>query len=477
MELPQWVLQHKIKGTEVRKFSDNYYLYKVTSKYNPDKKRSQKITQAFLGTITENGLVKTKLERLKEGYVKISVKDYGDIKFIMAQNQDIIDSLKQLFPAWWQQLFVAAYFRFAHQSSLGQIEFLYQNSYISELFKDVKVSDKNYTKCLQEIGTQRINIVEFFKIFSKGCEYILIDSTHAVSLSKYLNINQVGYNSKREFDPQVNIMFIFSTDAQLPVYYRIIAGNIREITAMKLSLQESELRNVVMVGDKGFYSQSNEETLQNEGIHYILPLRRNSNLIDYSPVKQSDKKLFDGYFLYENRIIWYYRKVEEKSSVIGYVDDILKSYEEKDYLTHIENHREGFTIADFHEKQHTFGTIAIKTDLNDKTAQECFSYYKNRGQIETMIDAFKNTLDADRTFMRGEKEMETWMFINYIALLLYYRTLHLLREKKLSKKYSPADILFYLSRIKMLYVHKKWTVSEIPKKTNTLLELLGLQIT
>jgi transposase len=477
MELPTWVLQHKIKGTEIRKFKENYYLYKVTSKYNPEKKRSQKITVAFLGTITENGLIKTKLERLKEGYVKISVKDFGDLKLVLFQNQDIVDVLKELFPSWWQQLFVAAFFRFVRQAPLCQLEFLYQNSYISEIYKDVKVSDKAYTKCLQEVGTQRINIVEFFKKFNKGCQYILIDSTHVMSLSKHLNINQIGYNSKREFEPQVNVMFIFSTDAQMPVYYRIIAGNIREISAMKLSLQESELKNVVLIGDKGFYSSDNEKALQDEGIHYILPLKRNSSLIDYLPVKQIDKKQFDGYFLFEDRIVWYYKKIGEKSTVVVFVDELLKAFEQKDYLTHIENKHEGFTIETYHEKQHTFGTIAIITDLKEKTAQECYNYYKNRGQIETMIDAFKNTIDADRTYMRGEKEMETWMFINYIALLLYYRTLHLLRETKLSKKYSPADILLFLSRIKMLYVHKKWTVSEIPKKTQSILKLLNIPIT
>jgi len=477
MELPEWVIQHKIRGTEVHKKGKNFYLYKVTSKYQPELKRSKKITLGFLGRITENGLIKPKVERIREGLGNISVKDYGDFQFINLQNQDIIEALKVLFPTWWQQIFVAALFRFLHQAPISQFEFLYQNSYVSEIYKDVKVSDKMYTKCLKEVGTQRLSIVEFFKKFNKGCEYVLIDTTHVISLSKQLNINQIGYNSKREFDPQVNVMFIFSTDAQTPVYYRVIAGNIREITAMKLSLQESELQNVVLIGDKGFYSQTNEEELQKEHIHYILPLRRNSSLIDYLPVIQQDKKKYDGFFLYEERVIWYYRRNGEKSDVFVFIDDLLKWNEEKDYLVRLENKREGYNIEEFHQKQHTFGTIAIISDLKDKTAQDCYNYYKSRGQIETMIDAFKNTIDADRTFMRGEKEMETWMFINYIALLFYYRTLHLIHTKELSKKYSPRDILLKLSKIKMLNIHHKWTISEIPKKTFSIIDLLNLTIT
>jgi len=442
MEIPQWALKHKEVGTEIRKFGNNFYLYKVTSKWCPEKKRSQKITEKFLGTITENGLVKTKVEKIKEGYTNITVKDFGDFQLVYFQNQDIIEALKELFPQWWQQIFIAATFRFLYQSTIKQIDFQYQTSYISEILKDVKVSDKTYTKCLKEVGYQRNTIVEFFKKFKQGSQYVLIDTTHVVSLSKLLNINQVGYNSKREFEPQINLMFIFSTDTQMPVYYRIIPGNIREIKAMKLSLKESELKNVILIGDKGFYSQSNEEELLSEGLHYILPLRRNSTLIDYDIVKQNTKKQFDGYFLYEDRIIWHYRKsINENSDVIVYVDEQLKFYEEKDYLQRIENKYQGYTIDEFHEKQHTFGTIAIISDLKNETSQKCFNYYKNRVQIETMFDAFKNIIDADRTYMRGEKEMETWMFINYIALLFYYRTLRLLNEKDLSKKYSPKDVL------------------------------------
>lgn len=41
MEIPQWALKHKVLGTEIRKFGNNFYLYKVTSKWNHKKKRSQ----------------------------------------------------------------------------------------------------------------------------------------------------------------------------------------------------------------------------------------------------------------------------------------------------------------------------------------------------------------------------------------------------------------------------------------------------
>ena len=55
---PEWALKHKTKGTELRLINGTYYLYKITSKWNPEKKRSQKITLGLLGKITqESGFI------------------------------------------------------------------------------------------------------------------------------------------------------------------------------------------------------------------------------------------------------------------------------------------------------------------------------------------------------------------------------------------------------------------------------------
>ncbi|HEY9206201.1 MAG TPA: IS1634 family transposase, partial [Candidatus Methanoperedens sp.] len=49
MNHPDWVLKHKTKGTEIRKLGKYYYLYKIRSEYDKEKKRAKKITEKFLG--------------------------------------------------------------------------------------------------------------------------------------------------------------------------------------------------------------------------------------------------------------------------------------------------------------------------------------------------------------------------------------------------------------------------------------------
>ena len=51
---PHWGLEHKKKGTEIRKIAGQYYLYQVTSKWDPVKKRPRKTTLGLIGAIKKD---------------------------------------------------------------------------------------------------------------------------------------------------------------------------------------------------------------------------------------------------------------------------------------------------------------------------------------------------------------------------------------------------------------------------------------
>ena len=42
--LPDWVMKYKKKGVDTRKSGDHYYAYEMTSRWNREKKRADKIT-------------------------------------------------------------------------------------------------------------------------------------------------------------------------------------------------------------------------------------------------------------------------------------------------------------------------------------------------------------------------------------------------------------------------------------------------
>jgi transposase len=477
---PNWATKHKRKGTELRLINGNYYLYEVTSKWDPDKKRPKKITGRIVGRITEeSGFIesdKAKLRKRELTVSRLAVKEYGITALIDSHFSEYKVLLKKYFPAHWQAIMGLTYGRLAYHSPMKNMEYHYYHSYLSELYPDLPLSPKALTSLLREVGVQRPQIASFFKEFSKAHDNILFDGTDLLSRSKKMDIPKLSKSKKGAFDSLVNIMFVFSVGLQLPVYYRITPGNIKDIKAFKLCLDESQIKDAVIIADKGFYSERNIEQLKAERLEFIIPLRRNNKHIHYESIKSADKKNFDGFFKYEGRIIWFYSINVGSEKVNVYLDEELKAEEVKDYLNRTESLPEEYDMETFHEKQHAFGTIALMHN-GSRSQEEVYLNYKARGQVEGMIDVFKNIVEADSSHMQNEQALEAWMFINFIALHWYYRIYHLLVANGLSKKYSPMDLILFLKEIRKVKINDQWYNAEITAKTGELLNKIGVHIT
>ncbi|MEM3333994.1 MAG: hypothetical protein QW745_07305 [Thermoplasmata archaeon] len=72
---------------------------------------------------------------------------------------------------------------------------------------------------------------------------------------------------------------------------------------------------------------------------------------------------------------------------------------------------------------------------------------KTKVNIQQLFDTFKNVLETDRSYMIDDYELEEWMLVNFVSILLYYKVYNILRTKKMLKDYSPKDVLLHLSRI------------------------------
>lgn len=473
MAHPDWVLKHKTKGTEIRKLGNYYYLYKIRSEYDKEKKRAKKITEKFLGKITEEGLIKPKHERIIESQKNISIKEFGASQFIAKESNDIIQNLKEVFPDTWKEIFTFAVFRFFSSSPLKNVQDHYQSSYLSDIILGAKVSPKTLGNMLHTMGQQRALIKKFLSKYIAQNECMAVDLTHIFSHSENVISATLGRNSEQNYLPQINLFLLFSLDRMQPIFYRLVPGSIRDVSSLLLSMEESKVKDIILVGDKGFYSVDNIKELDLKEIRYILPLKRNSQFIDHTPLMHAGKKQFDGHFLFENRVIWQYENIIDGKRIITFLDDRLKVEEERDFLIRVNEGK--LKIEDFHENECKFGTISIVT-RTDMSPQRIFELLKSRVEIEVTFDTFKNVLNADRSYMRDDTSMEGWMFVNFVALLLYYKVYGLLMSRDILTKCSPKDVILHLSRVFNVKIGDNWVISEIPKKTRLLIEKLGIDL-
>lgn len=476
MAYPEWVEKHKKPGTNISCIRGKYYLYEVTSVWNKEKGRAQKKTGQYLGRITEEGLIPPKEKKKQAELTQPAIREYGASSTLYAIGTDIYEHLKDSFPEDASTVFSLAILRIIENCPFKRTAFLYERSFLSEIIPGLQLSSASITGFLKDFGLKREQQVGFMKEYLTDSKYILFDGTNIISDSEGMDINRLGYNSHRQYDPQINLMYAFSTDEHRPGYYRVIPGNIRDIKSFEYSVQELGIHNTVVIADKGFGSEENFELLQNCDLNYIIPLRRNNGHCDRTKLISGNKSSFDGYFLFNGRAIWYYEYTQDNKRFIMYLDETLKAKEERDYLQRLEANTEKHSKEGFMEKQSSFGTIAFHTNLTDDP-KEIYTLYKTRGEIEQSFDFLKNLLDQDHTYLQDKYAVEAWAFINHISLMLVYEIYNRLRAARLLSKYSVRDFIIHLKYIQRIKVNNSWVTGEISSKTQKLLDSMDVHIT
>lgn len=476
---PLWATSHKRPGTELRLIRGKYYLYEYRTVYDKERKRPKKISGKLIGRITEQGLVpsgKRQLELTNEPVVEVnpSCKEFGVSLLVVNTFAKYAAVLQKNFPKHWKSILSIAYCRFVYHCPLKNIPFRLTQSFLPELIGGVPFNEKTSSLVLKTVGGMHDQMLAYMKAFIKRDDYLMMDSTHIFSNSSLITLSRQGYNSQMDFDPQFNLLYIYSAKTQMPVYYRILPGNIREVKAFKNCLLEAGLDDAVIVADKGFFSKKNIELLEKEALKYILPLKRDNTIIDYELLDNNSFKEEALYFEHEKRFIWYQKYLYGNLSLFLFLDEALKVKEEKDYLRRIETHPESYSLSGYHKKRNTFGTIALLTNFTRKPAVAVFEMYKSRMTIEVLFDGMKNVLEADHTYMQNEQTLQGWMFINHINLQWYQHLYIELKKKNLLKRYSVNDYVQMLTDLKKIKINGTWHFAEITNQSQRMIEKLGL---
>jgi transposase len=488
MKLPAWVLQYREPKTEIRNIKGGYYKYAVAYQYNPLKKRTDKVTKHLLGKITpEQGFVPSEKRLLKQSnqsIARIDIKTYGVYHLFTSLIAEELQSLQTLFDNSISAVLLAvSMMRFAHQCPLKRISYLHAHDFCSQYWSTKGLDDKKITAALKFTGENRNRLLQWMRSrtgidqsSSTEEHFVMIDSTHIPSLSENLYVNAVGYNPQHSYDPQIRLMYIFSAQIKQPIYYRLISGNVTDVKSMKQCITELGVNNVIFIADKGFYSKANVKEIKDNCLYYIIPLYRSSNLIDYTPLQQANfKKAIRNYFTYQGRIIWYYAYETEEQKLITFLDEVLRLKEENDYLQRTQTHPDQYSNEGFFEKMHQLGTLTLISHLPaNHSEQEIYEIYKQRVEIEVLFDAYKNFLEADRTYMQNRYVMEGWLMANFIAMIAYYRLYQRLMEAKMLSKYSPKDMLEMSKYIYQTKIKDIWMQSEVTKKIADLFKKINI---
>lgn len=500
MQLPDWIHKYKEPHTEIKRIKKGFYKYEIAFVYSREKKKTVKKTIRLLGKITEKeGFIpssKNALWRNNEELPRADIKTFGVFHLYSDLIREEISSLQACFGhVEAERLLCFTMMRWAYQTSIKQASDYHSNDFCSEQWPARMVSEKIISLTLNYFGENREKVVEWMNTRLTGMDendrnFILMESTHTLSVSDKLAIAVKSHQPDVNFEKQIRLMYLISAHMKQPVYYRHIDSDITDVKSMLLCIKEINIRDkAVFVADPGFFSAGNIALMEEEKLLYIIPLHRNNSLIDYLPLQRSHFKMEMQHFIYEERIIWYYSYQKGDYRLVTFLDEILRVNEEKDFLLLINTQPETHSKKGFDKKLYHFGTLTMvynidnpqtrpnrkkKNEKEKPVEQTVYETYKQHSEIEVMFDSYRNYPDADVSHMQNRQVMEGWLFANFIAMIAYYK-LHLrLRQSKLLSVYSPKDIIEFSKSIYKMKIQGGWHRSEISAKFIRLFNKIGI---
>jgi len=483
MAFPDWVQKQKRVGYEIKCIRGHYYMYKLGSKWDSQKGRPKKKSGEYIGKVTPDGVVPKKARVDKAA--PVFALECGASSFLMSVSEDLLTELNGLFPPDVAgRVYVAALLRLASRCPFCRVGDHYETSWMSRIFPGLALSPASVTGLLDIVGGNRAACAEFMRKTMGDSPYILIDGTRTTTASAGIVRAMPGHSKTKKFLPQINQVYVMAiSDGEgAPAFYRNVAGNIPDVTALEYTMEDARLSGATFIADTGFASVDNFMLLEDSGLDHIVPLKRNTAEVDLATVH------FDEVFSFHHRTILAHSEKKDGYRVIVYRDEKLRSDEMTDFVERVEKanatklSKKGFdpdkdalrdVSSETMDRTADFGAIVIRTSLMDTPAQEVYETYKMRWQIEQLFDTMRNVCDNDASYMHDDTGFEAWSFIGHISLIVACRVLSLLKKKKLSKQWSLSGILDNLSRVHAVQIADEWKIAETTKKTRELIAKLG----
>lgn len=466
-------------AVEIRDISGHYYVYEISSKYDPARKKAKKVTGKVIGKITEqDGFIPNAYGARKVLPLHPIVKNYGAYTILEQLSGKLSEKLKAAFPDIYREISTIAMLQLVTGCKGKRIKREFEASYLNDLHPDMSCSDYTVRTLVGKLGLRQGDMESFMKSYVTSGSKMLFDGTSIFTRADD-SYAENGYNPEHRKDSQIRLLYIFDRTSYMPVFYRMVPGNITDKSALKETISASGCKNCIVIADKGFYSKTNVSFLMKNGFTFILPLQYNTKMIPEEFVNNSDDHKYDGCFTYKKRIIWH-KTIDcgiEGNKVHIYRDDHRKSIAELDFVRRKEADYEGTENADFFDDKRR-GIFAFVSNTGN-TAKQDYLFYKERWDIEQCFDYLKNAVNIGSSHKRTNSELAAWSFINHISLLYFYGIVKALRSADLNDDYSPEDILAIgknIYQVRDYVASSSFRLSEVPQKDIELLTKLGVKL-
>lgn len=326
----------------------------------------------------------------------------------------------------------------------------YENSFLSETYPDVALSRNTVCKFLNDLGKAYSRIVFFMRNRTKAVcadHHLLIDGTLKTDNSTEDTLSGFSRKARVKGTRDISVMYAFDLEAMEPVCSQCFPGNMPDLTAYEDFLRQNQITKGLIVSDKGIPASAAEKHFgDNPDLHYLNPLRRNSQMIATHSMLS-----FDSILASDSNITCRKAKVSGKGKWLYSFRDAAKAAkEEQDWLARAKKDGD-FSMEELCKRQKSFGTIVLECDL-DTDCETIYAAYSKRWEIEIVMRFYKSACEFDETRVHDDYSVYATEFIDFLSTLLTFRLIKAFDKARLLEKMTYKKAMGVLRHAKKVKI-------------------------
>jgi transposase len=302
---------------------------------------------------------------------------------------------------------------------------------------------------------------------------ILIDSTLLPNKVKFPYTKISNHNGK--ISTGARLIFLIDRINRMPIYFRLIAGNIVDVSTLHTALAEVKafgvkIKHVIL--DAGYYSENNIKFLNEYDIPFIMRLVSERKI--YNELFEDHFKtllLASNFVQYKEKLLYVKRvriNIFGKNVYAYLMIDVDRKNDEIEKYVNVAL-EEKVAPAENQKKIDKKGFFIILSVKKLETT-EILPYYYQRQSIEQVFDVGKNYADLLPIRVHNEATFRGHLMLSFMST-----TVFLLADKMLKGVDISAIRGFNLfRRIHAKVFQNKVTTEEPNKEMNIILKKIGL---
>lgn len=504
-----------------KKVGDTIYLYEATSSWDPEKKQSRQ-TRTYLGRKDpKTGEV---IPPRHSGRPR-RAKDYGNVYVLqrIAERLGLTGVLEEVFREDASVLLALACFEIAESAPL----YLFPSWMDTTFLEPVKaLAPAELTTLTQRLGQMDAEREAFFHEWLQHCgpvQTIVFDITSISSYSTLINEVEWGYNRDHDPLPQVNLGLVYAEHEQVPLYYQVYPGSIRDVSTlpnMVRYLQALEMAPSLFVMDRGFYSAANLAAMRAHEFQFLVPLPRRVALFS-DLVSQHHQALtaLPNSFLFHDEILGHLhiRAMVQHMPVQAhlYFDMARHHAQVQRFLSHLweaelgvktptttspEKMRQQLNAslqgaAKFFRISKTangnvlrrqrqriaqhllpMGMTIFLTNASTLDRARILTLYRQKDFIEKTFETLKHEVDGARIRSHSMDALLGRIFVKFLSLIIDSGLTRMMREEQMFAQYSVRSLLAELKKLRLVELKNGTRVlTEISKRQKLIFQKFSLE--